>query len=196
MLFADFTHPSTIVALLVGAALAGLAFAAAFRGIATRPVRWLARGLAAVALALGLLGAVGMGFELWSSDLPLVLPDAPLGTYAQMTQLGLLVGITTFGLTTLGAALAYRWPGLGGRLLVAVGLLDLVEAARTWLQDPTLPQGSLAVGVVLAILVLVTGTLVLAARRSERRPPPVARTRARFWQRPVHRGPELRPGSG
>jgi hypothetical protein len=46
--FADLTHPSTIAALLVDAALFAVALAAA-SGRLVRPVRGLARGLAVVA---------------------------------------------------------------------------------------------------------------------------------------------------
>jgi hypothetical protein len=168
MLFTDLTDPAAIVALLVAAALFGLAFAAAFPGVLIRPAHWLASGLAAVLLALGLVGAAGMALELWTARLPLTLPDAPLGTYARMTQLGLLLGIAQFGLTAVGAALAFRRPGLGGLILALVGFLNLLEAARTRLQDPTLPQDSFVVGMAFAILVLAVGALALATWRAGR----------------------------
>ena len=165
MLFADFTHPSTIAVLLVEAALFGLAFAAAFLGVIVRPVCWLARALAVVTLVLGLGFAAGAVLELWTSSLPFVLPDAPLGTYAHMTQLGLLVIIAQFSLMAVGAALAFRRPGFGGLLLVLSGVSGLLGEARKRLQDPTLPPDSFIFGVLLVVLVLAVGALVLATWR-------------------------------
>ena len=129
MLFSNLTHPSTIAVLLVEAALFGLALAAA-SGRLVRPVRWLARGLAAVTLVLGLVFAAGMILEVWTSRLAFVRPEAPLGTYGDMTQLGLLVGAFHLGLVALGAA-----PGRNGRpaglhVLCAAGDALGVQTAR------------------------------------------------------------------
>jgi hypothetical protein len=109
-----------------------------------------------------------MLLEPLTSRLPFVVPEAPLGTYAQMTQLGPLVGIVAFALTAVGSALAFRRPGIGGLVLVLVGLYGLLETA--FKRDPTLPPSSLAFGVVLNLLVLVVGALVLSSRRSIRPP--------------------------
>jgi hypothetical protein len=171
MLFTDLAHPSTIAVLLVEAVLFGLALAAGFQGVLVRPVRWLARGLAALMLLLGIAFAAGMLLELTTSRLPLVLADAPLVTYAQMTQLGLLQGVLTFGLIALGAALAFRRPRLGGLLLLLTALLGLLEEGRRGLHDPTLPLPNLIFGVLLLLLALAAGALVLGAWRAERRPP-------------------------
>jgi hypothetical protein len=110
MWFSNLTHPSTIVVVLIEAALFGLALAAA-SGRLVRLVGWLARGLAVVTLLVGLAFAAGMILELWMSRLPLVRPDAPLGTYAAMTQLGLLVGALHLGLVAVRSGLAFHWPG-------------------------------------------------------------------------------------
>ncbi len=178
MFLADFSHPTTIAVLAVEAALLGLAFGAAFMGVLARPVRWLARGLAAVTLVLGVAGAVGMLLEMWTSPLPFVLPDAPLGTYAQMTQLGLLVGSVQFALVGVGAGLAFRRPGLGGLVLVLAGGFSLLDETRRRVQDPTLPVASSTFGIVaVSMVVLVAGALVLAAWRAEHRSPSAARAR-------------------
>lgn len=191
MPFADFRDPSTLAALLVEAGLFGLAFAAALRGVPVRPVRWLARGLAALTLVLGLGFAAGMVLELSTSSLPFVLPEAALGTYAQMTQLGLLVSIAHFGLMALGAALAFRRPALGGLLLVISGLYGLLDEARMRVQDPTLPLPNLIFGLLLVLLVLAVGTLVLASWWAEhtgaRRATPAPRPRRVAHQR-LHTG--------
>ncbi|HEX8966841.1 MAG TPA: hypothetical protein VF937_03110 [Chloroflexota bacterium] len=173
MLFAEFTQPFNIAALLVEAALLVLAFSAASLRVLVRPVRWLARGLAILTAIIGVGFGAGMLLELLMFDLPFVVPEAPLGTYAQMTQLGLLVGIVSFALTAVGSALAFRRPGTGGLVLVLVGLYGLLEAALK--QDPTLPASSLAFGMLLNLLVLVVGALVLASRPSMRRPSTTAR---------------------
>ncbi len=192
MLFADLTHPSTLAVLLIEAALVGLACAAAFGGALVRPVRLLARGLAAPLVLLGLGFGAGMAIELVTVPLPFVVPDAPLGTYAQMTQLGLLLGIVQFSLTALGAALAFRRPGLGGLLLVLVGSLSLLDEARMGAQDPTLPPASLAFGVLLVVLDLAVGALLLGTWRAGRRPSPTAPTRPSPRGSPGLEGPRPR----
>jgi hypothetical protein len=166
MFFGNLTHPSTIGVLVVEAALFGLALAAAY-GRLVRPVRWLARGLAAVTLALGLGFAAGMLLESWMSPLPFVRPEAPLGTYADMTRLGLLVGAFTFGLVALGSALAFRRPGLGGLILVVAGVWGVLDSLRTLVQDPTLPMGSFVVGLLINLLLLAVGALLLGTRRPD-----------------------------
>lgn len=178
MLFAELTQPSTIAVLLVEASLLVLAFSAAFLGVLVRPVRWLARGLATVTALIGVGFGAGMLLELLTFSLPFVVPEAPLGTYAQMTQLGLLVGIVSFALTAVGSALAFRRPGIGGLVLVLVGLYGLLEAALK--QDATLPPSNLAFGVQLNLLVLAVGALVLASRPSMRRHSATARGATRL----------------
>jgi hypothetical protein len=168
MWFSNLTHPSTIVVLLLEAALFGLALAAA-SGRLVRPARWLARGLAAVSMALGVAFAVGMVLELWISPLPLVRPEAPLGTYAEMTQLGLLVGALHLGLVAVGSALAFRRPRLGGLLLVMVGVYGVLDSLRTLVQDPTLPLGSFIVGLLLMLFIVAVGVVLLSTCRAGNR---------------------------
>ena len=175
MIFAD---PFTVVGLLVEALLLVLALLAAFVRVLVRPVRWIARGLAIITALIGVGFGAGMLLELLTFSLPFVVPGAPLGTYAQMTQLGLFVGIVSFALTAVGSVLAFRRPAIGGLVLVLVGSFGLLEA--TFKQDPTLPPSSLAFGVLLNLLVLVVGVLVLASRTSIRRPSLTARDRMRF----------------
>jgi hypothetical protein len=166
MWISNFTHPSTIVVLLLEAALFGMALAAA-SGRLVRPVRWLARGMAAVTLVLGLGFAAGMILELWMFPLPLVRPEAPLGTYADMTQLGLLVGALHLGIVALGSALAFRWPRPGGLLLVLAGVYGVLDSFRTLVQDSTLPFDSFVFGLLLTLLVLAVGALLLSTWRAE-----------------------------
>jgi hypothetical protein len=166
MWFSNLTHPSTIAVLLVEAVLFGLALAAA-SGRLVRPVRWLARGLAAVTLVLGLAFAAGMILELWMFPLPLVRPEAPLGTYADMTQLGLLVGALHLGLVAVGSALAFRRPRPGGALLLLAGVYGVLDSLRTLVQDSTLPLGSFIVGLLLMLLILAVGALSLSTWRAE-----------------------------
>ena len=165
-MFADFAQPSTIAFLLIDVALLALAGVAGFRGVLLRPALWIARGLAAITLVLGLAFIVGMVLELWTATLPFVLGDAPLGTYARMTQLGLLLSVFTWALIAIGSAFAFRRPGVGGTLLVVVSLVGLLDELRKGLQDPTLPLPSLTFGVLLMLLVLVAGVLVLATRHA------------------------------
>jgi hypothetical protein len=164
VLSAEFTQPLNIAALLVGAFLLVLAFLAAFLGVLVRPVRWLARGLAIVTALIGVGFGAGMLLEFLTFSLPFILPESPLGTYAQMTQLGLLLGIVSFALTAVGSVLTFRRPGIGGLVLVLVGLYGLLEAALK--QEPTLPPSSFVFGVLLNLLVFVVGVLVLASRPS------------------------------
>ena len=105
-----------------------------------------------------------MAWELWTFRFPVVLPDAPLGTYAQPTVLGLVEGIAGFGLVAVGAALGFRRPGLGGLLLVISGLISLLDATRMSLLDPTFPPGGYTTAVVTVMLpVLAAGALLLAS---------------------------------
>ena len=175
MLLAD------VAVLLLEAFLLVLAFAAAFLGVLVRPVRWLARALAVVTALIGVGFGAGMLLELLTASLPFVVAEAPLGTYAQMTQLGLLVGVVSFALTAVGSVLAFRRPGPGGLVLVLVGLYGLLEAALK--RDPTLPPASLVIGVELNFLVLVVGALVLASwttTRTRNRAQPAARPQLRL----------------
>ena len=183
MPFADFMDLSTIAPLLIEATVFGLALATAFLGVFAQPVRWLARGLPAITLVLGLGFVVGMGLELWTSNLPFVVPDAPLGTYAQMTQLGLLLDVLTWGLIALGSVLAFRRPGLGGLFLVITGCLAVLDQIRDGLQDLSLPRANFIFGLELVIFVPVVGALVLATwwadhTESLERPAPGSRPRA------------------
>ncbi len=158
MLFTDVAHPSTIAVPLVEVALLAAACAATFRPVPAlvQPGRGLARGLAGAVLLIGLGLGTGMAIELWTAPLPFVEPDAPLGTYARMTNLGLLLAIAQVGLVMSGAALAFRRSALGSRLLVLAGSLGLLDEARRAAHDPSLPPSSLAVGVLLGGLLLAT----------------------------------------
>jgi hypothetical protein len=95
--FTEPSDPSTIAVLLVEVALLGLALAAAL-GVLVRPVRWLARCLAAFSVLVALLGFGEVVWELWTFRYPLILPEAAFGTYAQPTVAGLapllLVSVT------------------------------------------------------------------------------------------------------
>lgn len=179
MSIADFMRPSTIAPLLIEAAVFGLALATAFRGMSAQPVRLLARGLAAITLILGLGFVVGMGLELWTSNLPFVVPDAPLGTYAQMTQLGLVLDVFTWGLIAIASVLAFRRPGPGGLFLVITGFLAVLDQVRDGLQDPSLPRANFVFGLELVIFVPVVGALVLATWWADRTEPQRARRAAR-----------------
>ena len=175
MSFADFMDPSTIAPLLIEAVVFGLALAAAFRGVFAQPLRWLARGLAAITIVLGLGFVVGMGLELWNSNLPFVVPDAPLGTYAQMTQLGLMLDMFTWGLIAIGSVLAFRRPRVGGLFLVITGFLAVLDQVRDGVQDSSLPRANFIFGLELAIFVPVVGALVLATWWAARSDPQRAR---------------------
>jgi hypothetical protein len=135
-----------------------------------------------------------MAWELWTFRFPVVLPDAPLGTYARPTVLGLLMGAFSFGLMAAGAALAFRRPALGGLVLVLSGFYGLLDEMRWRLQDPTLPPDSFTFGVVaVALPVLAAGALVLASWRSERRPSSTAPARSSLWGKLAHHGPRPHP---
>jgi hypothetical protein len=171
MLLTDLTltHPFTVVALVIEAGLVGLGLLAGAFDVIVRPVRWLARGLAAVGIALGLLGAADMLSEVRSYDFPLVRPDAPLGTYVQPTTLGLLLGATQFGLLALVAALAFRRPRLSGLLLVGWGVLALADSARVGLQDPTFPPANILFAVIaVGLPAVAVGTLLLGIGQAQR----------------------------
>jgi hypothetical protein len=90
MWFTDLADPSTIAVLLLEAALFGLAFAAAFFGVLVRAVRWLARSPVALSAMVAVGGLAAPVWEIWTLRPPLVLPDAPFGTYTQPTVLRLL----------------------------------------------------------------------------------------------------------
>jgi hypothetical protein len=165
MWYSIFTQPFTIAVLLVEATLFGLALAAA-SGRLVRPVRWLARVMAAVTLVLGLGFAAGMILELLTFPLPLFRPEAPLGTYADMTQLGLLVGALHLGLVAVGSAVAFRWPAPGGLLLALAGVYGVLDSFRTLAQDSTLPFDSFIFGLLLTLLVVAVGALQLSTWRA------------------------------
>lgn len=169
MSFPDITDPSTIATLLVEATLFGLAVAAAFLGVLVQPVRWIARGLAVLCVVYGLIGTAELVWELWTLRPPLVLPDAPFGTYAQPTVLRLLPLHELLALG--GGILAFRHPGLAGLLLVAIGVLGLATFPLIGgSQDPTAPPGTAAAALVEGVLPwLSVGALLLATRRAERR---------------------------
>lgn len=170
MLVTDFTDPSTIATLLIEAALVGLAFAAAFLGVLVRPVRWIGRGLAVLCVVYGLIATAELALELWTLRPPLVLPDAPFGTYAQPTVLRLLPLQTLLVLG--GGLLAFRRPGLAGLLVLASGVIGLVTLPWIgWSQDPTAPPGTAAAALEGALPWLSLGALLLATWWAERRRP-------------------------
>src|SRR5690348_14389236 len=88
MSFTNPSDPSTAAVLLIEVALLGLAVAGAL-GVLVRPVRWLARCLAALSILVALGGFAEVVWELWTFRYPLVLPEAPFGTYTQPTVVGL-----------------------------------------------------------------------------------------------------------
>jgi hypothetical protein len=170
MWFTDPTAPSTLGALLVEAALLGLAGAVAFFGVLVRPARRLALGLAALGGVIGLGVVASAAWEAWTFRYPLVLPNAPAGTYAQPT-LVMLLGVLVLGLLlAVAGVLAFRRPGVAGLLFVAAGGQVLVSVLRSRVVDPTFPSGNVGGAVVaVALPSLALGALLLATWWAEHR---------------------------
>ena len=132
-------------------------------------VMWTVRFLAAAGVLVCGFALAALFAGASAAQLPVVLPGAPFGTYAQNTQLGVFTLGAGFALAFVGAALAFRWERLAAKLLIAAavvqGCLWLVA-----LQDTTRPDG--LKGVVMSILIfalppLVTGLLLLVHSRAE-----------------------------
>ena len=170
MWFTDPAAPSTLGALLVEAALFGLAVAVASFGVFVRPARRLALGLAALGVVIGLGGVASAVLEAWTFRYPLVLPGAPAGTYAQPT-LVMLLGVLANGLlVAVAGVLAFRRPGVAGLLFVAAGGQTLASVLRSRAQDPTFPPGNICGAIVaVALPSLALGALLLATWWAERR---------------------------
>jgi hypothetical protein len=171
MWFTDPTAPSTLGALLVEAALLGLAGAVAFFGVLVRPARRLALGLAALGGVIGLGVIASAVWEAWTFRYPLVLPNAPAGTYAQPT-LVMLLGVLVLGLLlTVAGVLAFRRPGVAGLLFVAAGGQIVLSVLRSRVVDPTFPSGNVVGGAVVAVALpsLALGALLLATWWAEHR---------------------------
>jgi hypothetical protein len=168
--FTDPTDPSTLVALLVEAALLGLAVAVAFFDILVRPARRLALTLAALGAVIGLGVVASAVWEAWTLRYPLVLPNAPAGTYAQPTLL-MLLGVLVNGLLmTVAGVLSFRRPGVAGLLFVAVAGQIVFSVLRSRAVDPTFPPGNVGSAIVAAALPsLVVGALLLASWWADKR---------------------------
>jgi hypothetical protein len=190
MWFTDPTAPSTLAALLVEAALLGLAAGAAFFGVLVRPARRLALGLAALGVVVGLAVVASAVWEAWTFRYPLVLPDAPAGTYAQPTLVMLLGVLVTGLLLAVAGVLAFRRPGLAGLLFVAAGAQVVVSVLRSRVVDPTFPPGNVGGAIVAAALpALAIGALLLATWWAEQRPDRRSGRASRLKPRPDPRRP-------
>lgn len=109
-------------------------------------------------------------WELWTLRPPLVLPNAPFGTYEQPTILTLAGLILPLPFVAFGAVLAFRRPGLGGAFfLMSVAVTTLYGVAERLFPDPGRPAGSDAVGFVsFQAPPLVVGVLLLSTWWAER----------------------------
>ncbi|HEX8966834.1 MAG TPA: hypothetical protein VF937_03075 [Chloroflexota bacterium] len=168
MWFTDLAETSTRVVLVVEATLFGLALVGVF-GWFVGPLRWLARGLAALAVLIGVGTFVELVWEIWTLRPPLALPDAPFGTYLQPTLLRLLPLEPL--LLVVGGVLAFRRPGPGGLLFVVLGVWDLLNVLNVFgIQDAASPPGTANVILVgSALPTLATGALLLSTWWAERR---------------------------
>ncbi|MHB1413681.1 MAG: DUF7670 domain-containing protein [Chloroflexota bacterium] len=128
-------------------------------------IRWLARILAVLGALLFATMIFGQVFELRESPMPFVLDGAPLGTYAQPTQLMLLTYIAANVLFLVGAVLVFPWEATAARVLLAAGVIQILLLAKQFL-DSTFPRGNLVIAMVIAVLPpLVIGGLLLAINR-------------------------------
>lgn len=166
MWFTDPTDTSTIAVLLVEVALLGLAVAGAM-GILVRPVRWLARCLAAFSVLVALLGFGEVVWELWTFRYPLVLPQAPFGTYAQPTVMGLVPLLLPSVVVAIAGLLAFWRPGVAGLLFVASAMTFVPSVVAP---GEDFPAGTSSVVLVAYVLPLLdVGALLLATWWAERR---------------------------
>jgi hypothetical protein len=176
MWFTDLADPSTLAALAVEAALFGLAIAAGVFSMLVRTARWLARGLAALSVLIGLAGVADAIWEQWTFRYPVTLPGQPSGTYAEPT-LVMMVGVAVSSLVAIAAGLvAFRRPGLAGLLFTISGFWTLLSVTRSRLYDPTFPPGNFSGAVVAVVLpTLVLAALLVATWRAEHRAVRVSR---------------------
>jgi hypothetical protein len=119
VIFTDLTAPTTVAALLLEGLLVVLAVGMLAAPVLVPAGRRLARALAVVGFVWSLGMAVGLLGEAWTSDPPLTVPGAPLGTFTQPTQLGLLAFALAQLFILVGAILPFRRSGLAGLLFLA-----------------------------------------------------------------------------
>ncbi len=100
-----------------------------------------------------------------NAPLPLVLPGAPFGTYAQSTSLGIGTLIAGFVVGVLGGFLTFLRERLAGWIFLASGALQAFLFAM-WLPDRTAPPESHLMGLLVAVLPpIVAGTLLILVSR-------------------------------
>jgi hypothetical protein len=166
MWFTHLTDPYTLAVLPFEGGVFLLALAAGF-GRMVRYARWAAYGLVVLNVVLALIGAAVMLWEICTLRPPLVLPEAPFGTYTQPTVLRLLPLPAPFVL--LGGVLAFRRPGLGGLVFALLGVWGLLNALNVLgVQDLTSPPGASHTILVFDVLpALAAGALLLATSCAE-----------------------------
>jgi hypothetical protein len=166
MWFTDLADPSTRAVLIVEVALFGLALVVTF-GVLVRPVRWLARCLAALSVVVALGGFTEVVWELWTFRYPLVLPEAAFGTYAQPTVIGLAPLLLVSLVVTVAGVLAFWRPGLAGLLFIASALTFLPSVLAP---GATFPAGTSNLVLVAYVLPLLdVGALLLGTWWADRR---------------------------
>ena len=166
MWFTDPSDLSTRAVLLVEVGLLGFALAATF-GVLVHPVRWLARCLAALSVPVALAGFGEVVWELWTFRYPLVLPEAPFGTYSQPTVVGLAPLLVVSVMVAVAGVLAFWRPGLAGLLFVASALTFVPSVVAP---GDDFPSGTPSVVLVAYVLPLLdVGALLLAAWWADRR---------------------------
>jgi hypothetical protein len=165
MWFTDLADPSTRAVMIAEVALLGVALGVTF-GVLVRPVRWLARCLAALSVVVALGGFAEVFWELWTFRYPLVLPQAAFGTYTQPTVVGLAPLLLVSLLVAVAGALAFWRPGLAGLLFIASALTFLPSVLAP---GPTFPAGTSNVVLVAYVLPLLNvGALLLATWWADR----------------------------
>jgi hypothetical protein len=106
-------------------------------------------------------------WELWTFRFPLVLQEAPFGTYTQPTVLGLAPLLLVSIVVAIAGVLAFWRPGLAGALFVASAATFLPSVAAP---GPDFPAGTSSVVLVAYLLPLVdVGVLLLATWWADRR---------------------------
>ena len=145
---------------LVEAALIAAALAAVFTPRLITPVRWLARGMVLVSLVIAIAAGLSAAWEISTYRYPLTLPDAPLGTYARPTTLGVLTVVIAALIVVAGGALSFRRPGPAGLLFVIAGVFSTVTTNK---EDPSAPPGTFKFALIwVALPALTVGALLLS----------------------------------